>query len=199
MMVAWDYQTALWAAQESYIVQIYEDPEMQRLVFSSGTIYSHVYEKAAKEKDSDRRAHISGLSLAKDRHYYLRVETKTVFGFTCSNSEAVVIKNYSSSDVSKKPSLQPKQMELEASYPNPFNSKATISYSLEKTDHVALEIYDILGVKVCDLSQGVQNPGYYKVLWNALDDNGQRVSSGLYIIRLKRGSHELSGKMTLLK
>ncbi|RPI03071.1 MAG: DUF3472 domain-containing protein, partial [Calditrichaeota bacterium] len=125
MLVTWEYQEALWAAQESYTVQIYEDAEMQKLVFSSGSLYPHDYEKSAKEKDSDRKAQITGLALAKDKIYYLRLEAKTVFGFTCSNSEAVAIKNYSSTGVSQKSSLQPKRMELEASYPNPFNGTAT--------------------------------------------------------------------------
>jgi hypothetical protein len=93
----------------------------------------------------------------------------------------------------------PSLFELEQNYPNPFNPATTISYSLDKTEHIALEVYDLLGHKISTLYSGVQNAGRYTATWNALDDDGRTVSSGLYICRLAAGSRVKSGKMTLMK
>lgn len=91
------------------------------------------------------------------------------------------------------------QFQLAQNYPNPFNPVTTIRYSLGKTEQAALEVYDVRGHKVRTLSAGVQNAGRHDVQWNALDDDGQSVSSGLYIYRLVAGDRVQTGKMTLLK
>lgn len=88
---------------------------------------------------------------------------------------------------------------LLSNYPNPFNPTTTLAYTLDKSEQVSLEIYDVLGHKIRTLYRGPQNAGRYDVQWNALDDNGQMVSSGLYIYRLQTSDRIQSGKMTLLK
>jgi hypothetical protein len=91
------------------------------------------------------------------------------------------------------------QFKLAQNYPNPFNPVTTISYSLDKTEQIALEVYDVLGNKVRTLYSGVQNAGTHNVRWNGADENGQSVSSGLYLYRLVADDRVQSGKMTLMK
>jgi hypothetical protein len=91
------------------------------------------------------------------------------------------------------------RFELAQNYPNPFNPATTISYTLDKTEKITLDVFDVLGTKVRTLYSGVQSAGRYDVQWNALDDNGQPLSSGLYLYRLVAGDRVLSGKMTLMK
>ena len=100
--------------------------------------------------------------------------------------------------VAEKPAA-PKSFGLLTNYPNPFNPTTTISYSLDRTEQVALEVYDMLGNKVRTLYTGVQEPGRHDVQWNGQDDAGRAVSSGLYLYRLTAGSRSQFGKMTLLK
>lgn len=196
MMVYWDYQKSLWAAQETYSVQIFEDADLQKSVYSTGTLYPFNVESFAREKDSDRKAVITGLHLEKDKTYYLKVETTSIFGFTISKTSPLV---NMVSDISVKESQWPETLELNSAYPNPFNSRVVFSYSLEQDDEVVLDIYDLRGVKINTLFSGKQNAGRYEFAWDAQDDSGQTVASGLYIYKLTAGPRTLSGKVTLLK
>ncbi|HHE47214.1 MAG TPA: T9SS type A sorting domain-containing protein [Bacteroidetes bacterium] len=65
-------------------------------------------------------------------------------------------------------------------YPNPFNSLATISYSVPATGHVRLAVYDLIGREVAELADGSRRPGNYRVTFNA-----EALPSGIYIVRLK--------------
>ncbi|MBN2001227.1 discoidin domain-containing protein [candidate division KSB1 bacterium] len=196
MEVNWEYQDPLWAAQESYSVQIFQDAEQQNLLNSTGTLYPFDYETIAKEKDSDRKVRISGLNLEKDKDYYLSLETNTIFGFTCSKVVSFVNMVI---DASQFDSTMPGTLELLSAYPNPFNTKTVISYILGIKDRVALNIYNIHGASIRTLFCGVQNPGTYQFQWDGKDDAGESLASGLYIVRVTAGAHAVSGKITLLR
>jgi flagellar hook assembly protein FlgD len=102
-------------------------------------------------------------------------------------------------DVSPLKSEMPETLELKSAYPNPFNAEVVISYFLETNERVTLSIYDIRGTKIRTLFCGVQNPGHYAFQWDAQDDDGVSVASGLYIFQLTAGARTLSDKITLLK
>ncbi len=79
-------------------------------------------------------------------------------------------------------------------FPNPFNPSTNISYSIKEQSKVELIVYDILGREVKVLVDKNQNPGIYKVNFNADD-----LSSGIYFYRLKIGNKIMIKKMILLK
>ena len=70
---------------------------------------------------------------------------------------------------------------------------------------VQLIIYDVMGREVRTLVTGNQTSGYKEVVWNGTDNNNQKVSSGIYIYRLRATSTEdlkvfdKSAKLILLK
>ncbi len=92
-----------------------------------------------------------------------------------------------------------KEFALQANYPNPFNPTTTISYSLGKTEHVTLEVYDLLGHKIATLVYGVRSAGEHHVQWNGTDDAGLAVASGVYFYRLASQSRVETRKMMLLQ
>jgi len=83
-------------------------------------------------------------------------------------------------------SSTPKLFMLEQNYPNPFNGETTIRIS---TDQVPvsprLAIVDVLGRKVAEIAAAgvVANAIYFQ--WDATDEAGISVPSGLYFYRLK--------------
>jgi len=79
-------------------------------------------------------------------------------------------------------------------YPNPFNARTTISYTLSEQAEVTLEIYDILGRRVETLVSQTQPAGLYQTTWNA-----GNVSSGAYFYRLSAGDYTRTEKIVLLK
>ena len=68
--------------------------------------------------------------------------------------------------------------------PNPFNSATQIAYHLSSSGPVHLVIYNMLGQPVRTLVDEFQGAGSYQVQWDARDQQGASLSSGVYIARL---------------
>ena len=90
-------------------------------------------------------------------------------------------------------------VELGENYPNPFNPTTEISFSLPTSMNATLDIYNVLGQRVIVLYDGHLEAGEYLIQWNATDQNGARVSSGIYFYRLTTRDGIISRKMVLLK
>jgi hypothetical protein len=97
------------------------------------------------------------------------------------------------------PSPKPKAFTLLQNYPNPFNPSTAISYAVPKTSTVYVRVYDILGRLVKTLVNAQLSPGNYATVWNGMNDEGQRVGSGIYFYTLEAGSFRTMKKMLLLK
>ena len=78
-----------------------------------------------------------------------------------------------------------KEFTLSQNYPNPFNPATTITYNIPKTANVSINIYNILGQKVCTLVSDINHqPGLFKVIWDGTNDFGKPVVSGIYLYTL---------------
>ena len=93
----------------------------------------------------------------------------------------------------------PTEFSLGQNYPNPFNPVTKMDISLPLTGDVTLVIYNILGQKVRTIFSGELNYGYHTMQWNGLDDQGLRVSSGVYFSEFRTRDHRKTKKMLLLK
>ena len=88
---------------------------------------------------------------------------------------------------------------LQQNYPNPFNPTTSISFNLKKADNVSLEIFNLKGQKVKTLVDEKLPADNNTVIWNGKDENGNPVSSGVYLYKLKSGKYTSSKKMILMK
>ncbi len=79
-------------------------------------------------------------------------------------------------------------------YPNPFNAKVTIEYELKESEFVSVDIYNLLGQRIKNLTSGAQNAGQYMTSWDAEDS-----PSGVYFYRIKLGETALTEKICLIK
>lgn len=93
---------------------------------------------------------------------------------------------------------RPEQYALGNNYPNPFNPATTIKYALPEAGFAKLEVYNVVGQVVRTLVAGQQNAGRYVVQWDASDDSGRSLSSGIYFYRLQAGKEFLEVKKMLL-
>lgn len=88
----------------------------------------------------------------------------------------------------------PKEFALEQNYPNPFNPSTIIQYAVSSRQFVSLKVYDVLGNEVATLVNEYQEPGRYKVEFDA-----SALASGVYIYKLTAGSFTSSKKMMVVK
>jgi len=102
-------------------------------------------------------------------------------------------------DIRESSNIAPQTLKLFQNYPNPFNNSTTIGFYLPQRAHVTLEIFTILGQKVATLVENDANAGEHRIIWNGLNTQGQAVSSGLYIYRLRTSSLVLTKKLLLVK
>ncbi len=83
-------------------------------------------------------------------------------------------------------------------YPNPFQLSTTISYSLVKSGHVRIEIYDMFGRKLSTLVEGMKEKGHHTVEWVAKNDNGHNLKGGLYLARIFTGNMNGVARLMLM-
>ena len=93
---------------------------------------------------------------------------------------------------------RPEAFALANNYPNPFNPATTIKYALPEASNVKLEIYNVVGQVVRTLVADHQNAGRYVVQWDATNESGHSLSSGIYFYRLQAGEEFLEVKKMLL-
>ena len=96
-------------------------------------------------------------------------------------------------------STLPDVFALHNNYPNPFNPVTNITYDIPEVANVSLEIYNVMGQKVRTLASGSHEPGRYRILWNATNDFGEGLSSGMYIYKIQAGDFVSVKKLILMK
>ncbi len=178
------------AGATTYQLQVSKSAGFGTLVFDDSTITT--------------TSKLVGL-LGNDTTYYWRVRAKnstgssaysSVWSFTTQSATSI---QHTGNDI-------PREYRLGQNYPNPFNPSTTITIELPEEATVTLEIYDMLGRKVRTLLDADKSAGYYNTVWDAKDDMGREVSSGIYIYHFKATSASdvvksfiKSGKLVLTK
>ena len=90
-------------------------------------------------------------------------------------------------------------INLHKNYPNPFNPKTTISYSLIKDTFIKLTIYDLIGNQVKTLVNGKERSGNRYIQWDATNQQGHPVPAGTYFYKIEADNFSPTKKMILLK
>jgi D-alanyl-D-alanine carboxypeptidase len=97
------------------------------------------------------------------------------------------------------PTATPAAFELHASYPNPFNGSATVRIDLATATDVDLAIYNLAGQRVATLARGTRGGGTHTFHWDARNDGGRPVGSGVYLVRLRTPATDETHELTLLR
>jgi hypothetical protein len=94
----------------------------------------------------------------------------------------------------------PAKTVLYRNRPNPFNPTTTISFDLAQSGHVSLKIYDVAGRLVrTGLDKHMVAGRGHQWVWDGMDSNGQRTSSGVYFYRLEAKNFSAVNKMVMMK
>jgi hypothetical protein len=91
------------------------------------------------------------------------------------------------------------QMVLYQNQPNPFNPTTVISYELADAGDVELRVYNARGALVKILESAYRPAGRHDITWDATNDRGERVASGMYFYHLQTAAFSRTRKMVLLR
>jgi hypothetical protein len=95
--------------------------------------------------------------------------------------------------------IYPANFNLEQNYPNPFNPITTIKFTIPKETRVQILVFDITGRLVKTLLDKTLPAGEHLITWDGTDENGSKVSSGVYIYRMYSDNFISTKKMILAK
>lgn len=84
-------------------------------------------------------------------------------------------------------------------YPNPVGNSTTILFSVPQSGNVSIQIFDLSGRLIATLANQKMQAGNHLLTWNANDKHGSGVPSGLYLLRLNKGSYSETIKLSVSK
>lgn len=93
----------------------------------------------------------------------------------------------------------PQKFSLEQNFPNPFNPSTKISFNLPKSSKVKLEVFNVKGQLVKTLASRNFESGRQSITWNAADDAGNLVSTGIYFYKITTPDFTSTKKAIFLK
>lgn len=91
------------------------------------------------------------------------------------------------------------KIALHQNFPNPFNPRTTISFTLPASGHVALTILDARGREVARLLDETVGAGTHSIDWTGVDNAGRSLPSGTYFCRLEKAAGVETRKLALIR
>ncbi len=88
---------------------------------------------------------------------------------------------------------------LLAPYPNPFNPRTTVVFTLARAGAARVTVHDAAGRRVATLVDGACAAGRTELVWNGRDVRGQQVASGTYFVRLETDDVHSAQRLTLVR
>ncbi len=93
----------------------------------------------------------------------------------------------------------PSVFALEGATPNPFNASTDIKFDLPTDSNVKLAIFDVNGKLVRTLVSGQMDAGIHTIRWDATDNDGSEIPTGVYFCKMKAGEFSAVSKLMLIK
>jgi hypothetical protein len=93
----------------------------------------------------------------------------------------------------------PPAARLMGNHPNPFNPTTTIAFAVDRSQNVAISVFDVEGRRVATLTNQTFDPGIHSVKWTGRDDSGRIVPSGTYLIQMETGDGAEASKISLVR
>ncbi len=83
--------------------------------------------------------------------------------------------------------------------PNPFEREVSIQLEVKTESSVEVAVYDVQGRRVRLLREGRIDPGKHTVVWDGKNDLGERLSAGVYTVRIRASESDSGCKIVLLE
>lgn len=122
--------------------------------------------------------------------------------FMASKNYAIVngiVITHASTRVNESSDLQPNEWNVGQNYPNPFNGSTQIPVEVSSPDNIVIRFYDTLGRQVSEKYFGAVAAGQHTFSWNAKDNAGKTLASGVYYYVVEGRLHRSSKKLVLVQ
>ena len=124
--------------------------------------------------------------------YYYKVSAVDVHGNESATTLAFPV------GTTDAPPSGPGMLALAGAAPNPLVADAAIRWSLSRDGAMRLAIVDLAGRRVRTLENGIETSGAHVTRWNAVDDAGRVVPSGLYFLVLDAEGQSLRSRIVVV-
>lgn len=85
------------------------------------------------------------------------------------------------------------------SVPNPTSGESSVDYTLEVSQDVQIDVFDVAGHRVRGLESGARAAGLHRASWDGRENDGRRAPSGVYFFRLKVGDQVLTSRVVRVR
>lgn len=99
----------------------------------------------------------------------------------------------------EEPRSTPLAFQLHPAAPNPFERETVIAFDLPQASHATARVYSPSGALVRTLVDESIAAGRHQLAWQGIDNDGQRVAQGVYVLRLEAGSSIATRKLVLTR
>lgn len=144
----------------------------------TGWTYSHDYDFKNKGQHGEGDIFIATISSDNSSNTQYLIQGKPVF--TKQESQGRV--NY----------------ELR-NFPNPASNFTTITYSIPQPGKVCLKIINEMGRPIKTLVSGQQVKGIHALRWNMSDEEGNKVPTGIYFLRMEVNNYSEVKELLILR
>lgn len=97
-------------------------------------------------------------------------------------------------DINEIQNQVPLSFALYSAFPNPFNPRTNIGYTIPESGYVCITVYNLMGEEVAILSHGFKQAGYHNVQWDATEQ-----PSGIYLYEMRCKNFRDVKKMLFIK
>ncbi|MHB2153830.1 FG-GAP-like repeat-containing protein [Calditrichota bacterium GD2] len=94
---------------------------------------------------------------------------------------------------------KPEYFIIYQNYPNPFNKQTKIKIKINEPLFLESSIYNIEGKEIYSFKKDFYYPNTYDFIWKGINNNGNEVSSGVYIWRFQSKEYKNKIKLILIK
>ena len=109
----------------------------------------------------------------------------------------VMLQRDPSATTAVEPGMPSSVMQI-SSHPNPGRGPVSIDFKVGTPGMFRLDLFDLSGRRVRTLMDGHGEEGWSRVEWNGVDDHGDRVPAGVYVVRLARGGQAQTSRLVWL-
>lgn len=83
--------------------------------------------------------------------------------------------------------------------PNPFSASTQVRFATSRDEHADVAIYDVTGRRVRYLHRGSLPAGDHAIPWEGKDGNGRALAAGIYFVRVRTPSMDVTSKIHHLR